>query len=128
MRAGFGAAPRRVIVSGMGLAGLLDTGKRAGHFRNILTHLGSFERGSPEWLAEAFLRTTKGDPVALLGILDTFVDTPREAIAAIDQPTLVLAGDEDGDNGSHERSEEHTSELQSLMRISYAVFCLNKQT
>src|SRR3546814_2554780 len=27
-----------------------------------------------------------------------------------------------------ERSEEHTSELQSLMRISYAVFCLKKQT
>src|SRR3546814_8296576 len=27
----------------------------------------------------------------------------------------------------HERSEEHTSELQSLMRISYAVFCLKKQ-
>src|SRR3546814_9526035 len=26
------------------------------------------------------------------------------------------------------RSEEHTSELQSLMRISYADFCLNKQT
>src|SRR3546814_10767887 len=32
--------------------------------------------------------------------------------------------------GSTSRSEEHTSELQSLMRISYAVFCLqqNKQT
>src|SRR3546814_8692698 len=28
---------------------------------------------------------------------------------------------------SHPRSEEHTSELQSLMRISYAVFCLKKQ-
>src|SRR3546814_9942442 len=27
-----------------------------------------------------------------------------------------------------DRSEEHTSELQSLMRISYAVFCLKKQT
>src|SRR3546814_10432144 len=26
-----------------------------------------------------------------------------------------------------ERSEEHTSELQSLMRISYALFCLNKK-
>src|SRR3546814_3484715 len=26
------------------------------------------------------------------------------------------------------RSEEHTSELQSLMRISYAVFCLKKKT
>src|SRR3546814_9638736 len=29
---------------------------------------------------------------------------------------------------SFKRSEEHTSELQSLMRISYAVFCLKKKT
>src|SRR3546814_7258853 len=29
--------------------------------------------------------------------------------------------------GGHGRSEEHTSELQSLMRISYAVFCLKKK-
>src|SRR3546814_1297341 len=29
---------------------------------------------------------------------------------------------------SPDRSEEHTSELQSLMRISYAVFCLKKKT
>src|SRR3546814_2063164 len=29
---------------------------------------------------------------------------------------------------NHDRSEEHTSELQSLMRISYAVFCLKKKT
>src|SRR3546814_4149512 len=28
----------------------------------------------------------------------------------------------------HKRSEEHTSELQSLMRISYAVLCLKKKT
>src|SRR3546814_4808537 len=37
-----------------------------------------------------------------------------------------------GDDGKvlqrHVRSEEHTSELQSLMRISYAVFCLKKKT
>src|SRR3546814_7005474 len=31
-----------------------------------------------------------------------------------------------GSTYGHSRSEEHTSELQSLMRISYAVFCLNK--
>src|SRR3546814_6558334 len=29
---------------------------------------------------------------------------------------------------ARDRSEEHTSELQSLMRISYAVFCLKKKT
>src|SRR3546814_6246962 len=32
------------------------------------------------------------------------------------------------DAEAEERSEEHTSELQSLMRISYAVFCLKKNT
>src|SRR3546814_4556485 len=32
-----------------------------------------------------------------------------------------------GKNWRSERSEEHTSELQSLMRISYAVFCLKKK-
>src|SRR3546814_1722843 len=31
------------------------------------------------------------------------------------------------DEGEMARSEEHTSELQSLMRISYAVFCLKKK-
>src|SRR3546814_9114090 len=31
------------------------------------------------------------------------------------------------DHGQRIRSEEHTSELQSLMRISYAVFCLKKK-
>src|SRR3546814_1052003 len=31
-------------------------------------------------------------------------------------------------SGGTVRSEEHTSELQSLMRISYAVFCLKKKT
>src|SRR3546814_5483088 len=33
-----------------------------------------------------------------------------------------------GSTLSRSRSEEHTSELQSLMRISYAVFCLKKKT
>src|SRR3546814_2601973 len=37
-------------------------------------------------------------------------------------------GCERGDHAAdHPRSEEHTSELQSLMRISYAVFCLKKK-
>src|SRR3546814_8752146 len=39
--------------------------------------------------------------------------------------TFVLRGE--GRNATTTRSEEHTSELQSLMRISYAVFCLKKK-
>src|SRR3546814_2702984 len=46
--------------------------------------------------------------------------------AALDRMEL-LAGLPVGDYGAVvARSEEHTSELQSLMRISYAVFCLKK--
>src|SRR3546814_4169738 len=43
----------------------------------------------------------------------------------LEQGTLYLV-----DSGGQypDRSEEHTSELQSLMRISYAVFCLKKKT
>jgi pimeloyl-ACP methyl ester carboxylesterase len=97
-----GAAPRRLIVSGMGLSGLLHTSHRADHFRNILTGLGTHERGSPEWLAEAFLKTTGGDPQALLPLLGTFVDSSEAELRAILMPTLVLQGAQDDDNGSAE--------------------------
>src|SRR3546814_7178177 len=40
---------------------------------------------------------------------------------------FVNATTKSGSNEFHGRSEEHTSELQSLMRISYAVFCLKKK-
>jgi pimeloyl-ACP methyl ester carboxylesterase len=97
-----GAAPRRLVVSGMGLRGLLDTGDRAAHFRRILTGLGTFERGSPEWMAEAFLKTTGGDPKALLPLLGSFVDSREEDIRAIRIPTLVASGADDQDNGHAE--------------------------
>lgn len=94
-----GAAPRRLIVAGMGLDGLTDTHGKGGYYRNVLTNLGTFERGSSEWMTEAFLKTTKGDPVALLHILETFADTTREELAAITLPTAVICGDQDEENG-----------------------------
>lgn len=98
-----GAAPRRLVVSGMGLEGLLRTGPRSDHFKRILGGLGSHKRGSPEWLAEAFLKTTGGDPDALLPLLDSFVDTSEAQLKNIAMPTLVLSGSEDRDNGSSEK-------------------------
>ncbi len=94
-----GAAPRRVILAGMGLRGLVNTLDKGGYYRNVLTNLGTFERGTSEWMTEAFLKTTKGDPVALLHILNTFVDTPAETIATFTQPTEVICGVDDQDNG-----------------------------
>src|SRR3546814_2033373 len=51
------------------------------------------------------------------------------APAKISQPDLTqsLSWEQGLINFDRERSEEHTSELQSLMRISYAVFCLKKK-
>src|SRR3546814_9885068 len=49
------------------------------------------------------------DPVSLVG--SEYVVITAEAVKKVE-----------------ERSEEHTSELQSLMRISYAVFCLKKKS
>jgi pimeloyl-ACP methyl ester carboxylesterase len=90
-----GAVPGRAIVAGVGLEDIVHTAGQGAHFRRILTHLGTFERGSKEWEAEAFLKTSGGDPLALLQVLGTFVDTPSEALARITVPTLVLTGAED---------------------------------
>src|SRR3546814_4085540 len=49
-------------------------------------------------------------------------------VALLPAPALALETSFHTYDGFNERSEEHTSELQSLMRISYAVFCLQKQT
>ena len=94
-----GARPRRLVISGMGLKGMLDTGRRQTHFRDVLTGMGTHKRGSPEWLAEAFLKTTGGDPKALLPFLDSFVDSTEAELRAIAMPTLVLSGADDHDNG-----------------------------
>ncbi|MFT3978163.1 MAG: alpha/beta fold hydrolase [Sphingomonas bacterium] len=95
-----GAAPRRVVFAGMGLEGLTSAGRRGEYFRHVLTNLGKHPRGSAEWMAEAFLKTTGGDPVALLHILDTFVSTPLATVEAFRWPALCVNGVDDDDNGS----------------------------
>src|SRR3546814_7502585 len=61
----------------------------------------------------------------------TALDVPRDIIIAdYALSGELLAGQRFSENGggmlSHMRSEEHTSELQSLMRLSYAVCCVTK--
>src|SRR3546814_2012714 len=66
------------------------------------------------------------------GIDIVIVDEARhadmaKAIELSERSPLVLTLGGGGEPDLAERSEEHTSELQSLMRISYAVFCLTKK-
>src|SRR3546814_8839132 len=78
------------------------------------------------WLASIIMRTDGQQGIILnivVGIIGSFIgglilsrgDINNAPLTAM---TFLV---------SLARSEEHTSELQSLMRISYAVFCLNKK-
>src|SRR3546814_1836821 len=57
---------------------------------------------------------------------DPFTKVGRQQIA-VDVSSVIRASPDSFRVAWVERSEEHTSELQSLMRISYAVFCLKKK-
>ncbi len=95
-----GVTPRRAIISGMGLQGVTNPAPRAAHFRNIFANLGHHPKGSPAWMAEAFLKTTGGDAVALALLLETFVATPAQDLARWRLPVQVLCGVDDEDNGT----------------------------
>src|SRR3546814_5312559 len=69
---------------------------------------------------DKWLFTLKGDRwFCMAGIWREYKDGEAFTLLTMDSGPDIAA--------YHHRSEEHTSELQSLMRISYAVFCLNKK-
>src|SRR3546814_5159023 len=61
-------------------------------------------------------------------LVEAMDDAPRDAVRDPFKAGVSEQVEEGADRhfGGKFRSEEHTSELQSLMRISYAVFCLKK--
>src|SRR3546814_5615275 len=63
-----------------------------------------------------------GSTIGLSKAIALRTDLPQLAI-----PTTYAGSEMTPILGETHRSEEHTSELQSLMRISYAVFCLKKK-
>src|SRR3546814_2203032 len=85
-------------------------------FRSLLSH----DTGKTR---ERDMRVTYLPRAALL----SFAVLAVAATPAAAKTISVSAGTPDANEKLQERSEEHTSELQSLMRISYAVFCLKKK-
>src|SRR3546814_18825800 len=70
-------------------------------------------------LVRSFDVTVAEEHPTLASLQRDFDDLSWQTFIALNWPAL--------DNGNPNRSEEHTSELQSLMRITYAVFCLKKK-
>src|SRR3546814_7402841 len=84
-----------------------------------LTYLGA-ERSTPNYNVMGVAKAALEASVRYLAVDLGPAGVRVNAISA--GPMRTLAGSAIAD-----RSEEHTSELQSLMRISYAVFCLKKK-
>lgn len=95
-----GMRPRRLILGGMGLAGLAGWRRRGEFFRRVIADYDTAKRGDDTWLSIQFMKTMKIDRIAAGHLLDSFTDTPPDALAAITMPTLVVCGDRDEDNGS----------------------------
>src|SRR3546814_3055720 len=73
------------------------------------------------------LNALAGDHPGRLHVLPLDVADPKSHAALAAELPLALGDGERLDLLVNARSEEHTSELQSLMRNSYAVFCLKKK-
>lgn len=95
-----GMTPRRLILGGMGLAGLAGWQRRGRFFKRVIAEYETAKRGDDTWLSIQFMKTMKVDRIAAGHLLDSFTDTTPEMLAAITMPTLVVCGADDQDNGS----------------------------
>src|SRR3546814_4732296 len=76
------------------------------------------------------LRNLGKDKAAMAEMLDWTDENMANRYSVVPEEEQTQILDDVGEafrGGGVKRSEEHTSELQSLMRISYAVFCLKKK-
>jgi pimeloyl-ACP methyl ester carboxylesterase len=100
--------PARLVVGGMGTAGLGEWAKRSAHFKRVIDEFESIPRGDPAYFSMQFLKSQGIDRVAARLLLDTMPDLDLGKLANVVMPTLVVCGDEDRDNGS---AEELAAEL-----------------
>ncbi|PKQ00337.1 MAG: alpha/beta hydrolase [Alphaproteobacteria bacterium HGW-Alphaproteobacteria-13] len=107
-----GMRPRRLILGGMGLAGLAGWQRRGEFFRRAIAEYDTARRGDDIWMSIQFMKTMKVDRIAAGHLLDSFTDTPPDALAAITMPTLVVCGDQDQDNGSASELAAHLSDTR----------------
>jgi pimeloyl-ACP methyl ester carboxylesterase len=97
-----GARPGRAVLGGTGLDPIVHAAGRGENYRRMFAALGTFAPGTAEAQMQDHMTSIGADPIALSHVLDTFVDTPREALAAVEVPMLVIAGDDDTARGSVE--------------------------
>ena len=94
--------PARLIVGGMGTAGLGEWAKRSAFFKRVIDEFDTIPRGDPAYFSMQFLKSQGVNRVAARLLLDTMPDLDLAVLSNVTMPTLVVCGDEDRDNGSAE--------------------------
>lgn len=94
--------PRRLVVCGMGVAGLAQWERRAAHFKRVIDEFDTIKPGDPAFTARTFLKSQGIDRVAARLLLDAMEDFDLARLAAVTMPAAVICGAEDEDNGSGE--------------------------
>ena len=97
---GQGLAPRRAILSGMGLEGLMGWEQRHRFFIAAFEKFDEAVRGDKHWFAIQFMKSQKVDRVATRRLLQSNSGVDEAMLARFIMPTLVLCGSDDHDNGS----------------------------
>ncbi len=95
-----GARPRAAILAGMGLTGITNGAARGAWFIRMIEGRGSWERGTGEYVAEAFMKASVKNPDSIVHLLRGQVSTPADVLAGFDLPILLPCGADDQDNGS----------------------------
>lgn len=96
-----GARPAAVMLAGMGLEGLtVGWGNRADWFIRVIKGRDNWQRGEPEFLAAAFLKANVSNPDAMIHLLQSQQPNAADELGDFTQPTLVVCGADDRDNGS----------------------------
>src|SRR3546814_1282846 len=96
----------------------------------LVTKLGAFSYGAAVIFNKginALLRPLTGREIRFSKAIKHWVKRKVRSVEDFQQKAIDVALEKEADYLVCGRSEEHTSELQSLMRISYAVFCLKKK-
>jgi pimeloyl-ACP methyl ester carboxylesterase len=95
------APPPALVLGGMGYQGLLDaTPRRDWFIKTIQTRAMPHDPKSPEASVIRFLKQTGTNPHAAMHVLRSQVNNSVEDLTRLRQPTLVIAGVQDHDNGS----------------------------
>ncbi len=95
-------APERLIVGGMGTAGLGAWSTRSAFFRRVIDEFDTIGRDDPAFFSRQFLKSQGVDRVAARLLLGTLPDMDLAELDRVTMPTLVVCGDDDQDNGSAE--------------------------